>query len=207
VIHHGAFDFLAARPAGELPPELAEPTGPVVLFFGLLRPNKGIEVLLRAWRGLDVGREAAAPELWIVGRPRMAIDELRQQSPPGVRWATRFVTEPELVACFRRADLVVLPYLRTERFDFSGVLATAMAFGKATLLSDVGGFSELAAAGAARLVVPGDAEVLSEALTSLLRDPAQRERLAEGARSAARGEYSWNRAAERTVALYRELAG
>ena len=49
----------------------------------------------------------------------------------------------------------MLPYSRTERFDPSGVLATALAFGKPTVVSDVGGFGEVAAAGAARLVPPG----------------------------------------------------
>jgi glycosyltransferase involved in cell wall biosynthesis len=204
VIHHGAFEFLTRAPEGQLPPELEPgPAGPpVVLFFGLLRPYKGIEVLLDAWRS-----SADGAELWIVGRPRMDLDRLRSLAPAGVRWVPRFVSEGELVACFRRADVVVLPYLRTERFDFSGVLATALAFGKATVLSDVGGFSEVAQAGAARLVKPGDPDALAAALGPLLRDPEDRARLARGAREAAAGPYSWDRAAELSLALYRELAG
>jgi glycosyltransferase involved in cell wall biosynthesis len=174
----------------------------VVLCFGLLRPYKGIDVLLQAWRGL-----ASGGELWIVGRPRMEIDRLRELAPPGVRWVPRFISDEELVSCFRRADVIVLPYLRTERFDFSGVLATALAFGKAIVLSDVGGFSEVAQAGAARLVAPGNPEVLAAALGPLLSDPEERDRLARGARAAAAGPYSWARAAELTLALYRELAG
>lgn len=204
VIHHGAFDYLTRVPEGRLPAEL-EPRGgegPVVLCFGLLRPYKGIDVLLQAWRGL-----ASGGELWIVGRPRMEIDRLRELAPPGVRWVPRFISDEELVSCFRRADVIVLPYLRTERFDFSGVLATALAFGKAIVLSDVGGFSEVAQAGAARLVAPGNPEVLAAALGPLLSDPEERDRLARGARAAAAGPYSWARAAELTLALYRELAG
>src|SRR5579864_4989139 len=199
VIHHGAFDHLAAEPVEELPRELAASGAPVVLFFGLLRPYKGVDVLLRAWESVGAGREA---ELWIVGRPRMSLDRLRASSPTGVRWVTRFVSDPELAACFRRAEIVVLPYLRTDRLDFSGVLATAMAFGKPALISDVGGFAEVAQTGAAHLVPPGDAEALGEALMSLLDDDEQRERLAQGARDAAAGAYSWRRAAELTLALY-----
>jgi glycosyltransferase involved in cell wall biosynthesis len=180
----------------------ASPTGPVVLFFGLLRPYKGLEVLLEAWRSLDTDAE-----LWIVGRPRMEVGSLQAASPPGVKWLPRFVTDPELAACFARADLVVLPYLATERFDFSGVLATALAFGKPAVISDVGGFAEVAHAGAARLVSPGDAGALADALRALLSDPQERERLAEGAAAAAAGAYSWAQAAERTLALYRELVG
>ena len=69
-----------------------------------------------------------------------------------MRFVPRFVSDAEVGAVFRRADLVVLPYSRTERLDQSGVLATALAFGKAILLTDVGSFGELAAVGAARLV-------------------------------------------------------
>jgi glycosyltransferase involved in cell wall biosynthesis len=205
VIHHGAFDFLTQRGPGVLPPELAEPAGPVVLFFGLLRPYKGIDVLLEAWRSLAGSADAPAGELWIVGRPRMAIDCLRAKSPAGVSWVTRFVSDTELTACFRHADVVVLPYLATERLDFSGVLASAMAFGKATVLSDVGGFAEFAQAGGAELVAPGDAAGLAGALSSLLRDSGRRERLALGARHAAAGPYSWRRAAEQTLQVYRDL--
>ena len=124
---------------------------PVVLFFGLLRPYKGLDVLLDAWRGIEDA------ELWIVGRPRMPIEPLRARAPANVRFVPRYVSDAELPAFFRRAEVVVLPYSRTERFDSSGVLAAALAFGKPTVLSDVGGFGEVAAAGAARLVPPGDA--------------------------------------------------
>ncbi|HTX33012.1 MAG TPA: glycosyltransferase family 4 protein [Solirubrobacteraceae bacterium] len=204
VIHHGTFEFLTRAPEGPRPPELAPDPGerPVVLFFGLLRPYKGVDVLLQAWRSV-----ASNGELWIVGRPRMDLDRLRAIAPDGVRWVPRYVSDAELVASFRRADVVVLPYLRTDRLDFSGVLATALAFGKAVVLSDVGGFSEVAQAGAARLVTPGDAGALAAALGALLSDPEERRRLAQGAREAADGAYSWERAAELTLALYRELSG
>jgi glycosyltransferase involved in cell wall biosynthesis len=204
VIHHGAFHYLAAMPAGALPAELDAPNSePVVLFFGLLRPYKGIDVLLDAWRRLG----DAQAELWIVGRPRMPVDGVLGAAPPSVKWVTRFVSDPELVACFRRADVVVLPYLRTDRFDFSGVLATALAFAKPAVLSDVGGFDEVAEAGAARVVPPEDAAALADALGNLLADREQRDRLSAGARAAAEGPYSWDAAAQQTLALYREVVG
>jgi glycosyltransferase involved in cell wall biosynthesis len=200
VVPHGAFTHLADRSAAaRLPDELSTVEAPVVLFFGLLRPYKGIGTLLRAWRGVK------GAELWIVGRPRMALEPLRAMAPPGVRFVPRFVPDAELPAYFQRADVVVLPYSRTERFDQSGVLATALAFGKPIVLSDVGGFSEVAAAGAARLVAPGDADSLRAALGELLADADQRERLAAAARVAATGRYSWDEAGRATLALYEEL--
>jgi glycosyltransferase involved in cell wall biosynthesis len=201
VIHHGAFEHLAAQAPGPvLGDELAAVEGPVVLFFGLLRPYKGLGPLLEAWRGVP------GAELWIVGRPRMALAPLRAQAAASVRFLPRFVSDAELPAFFRRADVVVLPYSRTERLDFSGVLATALAFGKATVLSDVGGFAEVARLGAGRLVPPDDVGALRAALTDLVSDPSARSRLAAAALAAASGPYSWDAAARQTLALYRRLA-
>lgn len=204
VIHHGAFDYLARGGPGTLPSELEGGDGvPVVMFFGLLRPYKGVDVLIEAWR--ELARHHDEAQLWIVGRPRMPLDGQISRAPASVRWVTRFVSDAELAAAFRRADVVVLPYLSTDRLDFSGVLATALAFGKPAVLSDIGSFGEVAETGAALRVAPGDPAALACALSSLLSDPAQRERLAECARTAAAGPYSWGRAAEQTLELYREL--
>lgn len=199
VIAHGAFEHLARVPGERpLPEALAAVGKPVVLFFGLLRPYKGLDVLLEAWREVDDA------ELWIVGMPRMDVDALRASAPPSVRWVPRFVADEEVAAYFRRADLVVLPY---REIDQSGVLFTALAFGAPLLLSAVGGFPELAARGAAAVVAPGDAAALAGELRRLLADPAARERLAAGARAAASGPYSWDAIAREHLELYGALAG
>ncbi|MBV8713302.1 MAG: glycosyltransferase family 4 protein [Solirubrobacterales bacterium] len=202
VIRHGAFTHLTVQPSEvPLPGELAAVRSPVVLFFGLLRPYKGIETLLESWRGIS------GAELWIVGRPRMPLESLRASAPSGVRFVPRFVSDPELPAFFRRADIVVLPYARTERLDWSGVLATALAFGKPIVVSDVGGLGEVAAEGAARLVAPDDAGALRAEVLGLLENPQERERLARAALTVANGPYSWEASARETLALYRELVG
>jgi glycosyltransferase involved in cell wall biosynthesis len=201
VIPHGAFDYLTRLPGERpLPPELAAVEGPVVLFFGLLRPYKGIEVLLEAFAAVE------GAELWIVGMPRVELaplEALAARTGATVRFVPRFVNDPEIPAYFRRADLVVLPY---REIDQSGVLYTALAFGKPLVLSAVGGFVEVAEQhGAARLVAPGDPAALAAALTDLLADPGARARLAAAARVAAAGPYSWDAVAARTLELYREL--
>jgi D-inositol-3-phosphate glycosyltransferase len=73
------------------------------------------------------------------------------------------------------------------------------------VLTDVGGFSEVAALGAARLVAPGDRGALRDALAALIADPAARARLGAAALAAARGPYSWDEAARQTLALYQRL--
>jgi glycosyltransferase involved in cell wall biosynthesis len=196
VIPHGAFTHLTEVEPGPLPAGLGATEGPVVLFFGLLRPYKGVDVLVDAWRGIGDA------ELWVVGMPRMPLAALRAGAPPSVRWLTRFVSDAELAALFRRADLVVLPY---REIDQSGVLFTALAFGKPLLLTAVGGFPEIAELGAAELVAPGDRAALHLALRRLLDDPARRAALAAAAREAASTTHSWERAATDHLALYRGL--
>lgn len=200
VIHHGAFDYLTRLPEEKpLPPELRDAEGPVILFFGLLRPYKGLDTLLRAFRRVK------GAELWIVGNPRMDLDPLHAlaaEAPGRVRFLTRFVEDAEIPAIFRRADVVTLPYRDAEH---SGVLYTGLAFGKPLVLSAVGGFPEVAADGAARLVPPEDPVALAAELNDLVADDSARTELGQAASRAAAGPYSWDAAARKTLAVYHEL--
>ncbi len=200
VIPHGALDYLTRLPEEKpLPPELRGAEAPVILFFGLLRSYKGLDVLLEAFRRVE------GAELWIVGNPRMDLGPLRDaasRAPGRVRLLPRFVEDAEIPAIVRRADLLVLPYRDAEQ---SGVLYAGLAFGKPLVLSAVGGFPEVAATGAARLAPPEDPTALAAALNELIADPNARERLAESACAAAAGPYSWDAIAHRTLDLYRDL--
>ncbi|HEX4563584.1 MAG TPA: glycosyltransferase family 4 protein [Solirubrobacteraceae bacterium] len=193
VIPHGALEHLRAGPVAS-PPWAKD--APVALFFGLLRPYKGLDVLIDAWRGIE------GAELWVVGMARMDTTALHAAAPANVRFLERFVSEAELRACFESADVVVLPY---REIDQSGVLFTALAFAKPLVLSDAGGFPEIAAAGAALTVPAGDARALHSALDELLSDRARREQMARCAGELARSEYSWDAIAARTLALYESL--
>ncbi len=202
VIRHGAFTHLVALAANAiLPPELtadANPRerGPIALYFGLIRPYKGLETLLDAWRGIGNA------QLWVVGRPMFDIASLRRAAPTNVRFVERFVSYPEAAALYENADVVVLPYARGARFGFSGVLASALGFGKPAVVSDVDGFAEVVKLGAARSVPAGDAPALHAALQQLLTDRDERQKVAAAARAAAAGPYSWDRIATATLELY-----
>jgi glycosyltransferase involved in cell wall biosynthesis len=90
--------------------------------------------------------------------------------------------------------------------DVSGVLFAGLAFGKAMVLSDVGGFSEMVEDhGAGRLVPPGHSTALATAIDDLLAKPQERARLERLAAEAAAGPYSWDRVAERTLGVYEEV--
>lgn len=201
VIPHGAFDYLTRMPReAPLAPELAGAEGPVILFFGLLRPYKGIDTLLSAFARVE------GAELWVVGNPRMDVSPLlaaAEAAPGRVRFLSRFVAETEIPPIFRRADVVVLPYREAEQ---SGVLYAALAFARPLVLTTVGGFPELAERHrAAELVPPGDPDALARALNGLVGDERRRAELADAAQAAAEGEYSWDAVASQTLSLYEEL--
>jgi glycosyltransferase involved in cell wall biosynthesis len=205
VIPHGPLDYLTRIPESDqapLPAELAgvDPDTPVVLFFGLLRPYKGVDTLLEAFERIE------GAELWIAGMPRMPIEPLKELAArvggSRVRFLPRFVADHEIPVLMERADLLALPYREIEQ---SGVLYAGLAFGKPMVLGDVGGFSELGRAGAARLVPPGNPEALAAALNELIADRAAREHLAAAARAVVEGEHGWDAIPERTLALYRSI--
>ncbi|MHB8492246.1 MAG: glycosyltransferase family 4 protein [Solirubrobacteraceae bacterium] len=220
VIPHGVltpWDQEAAQdaPAGRpedavdgLPAGFDEHRGPVVLFFGLLRPYKGIDVLLDAWRSVKAGavggtanahREA---ELWIVGMERMDTRSLRAGAPADVRFLRRFISDAQIGAFLARASLVVLPY---RDIDASGAAFRTLGAGVPLLLSDAGGFPEIAAGGAARTVPAGDSQALAQAIVRLLGDDAELAHMAQRARAAAHEQFGWEQIARRTLALYDSL--
>jgi glycosyltransferase involved in cell wall biosynthesis len=204
VIPHGVFDYLTRVPNPQpLPPEL-ETDKPVVLQFGLMRPYKGIDLMLEGFAAADPDAE-----LWLVGAARMDTAPLRALArdlgiADRVRWLERFIGDDELGAFFERADVVALPY---RQIDQSGVLFTALAFGKPLLLTRVGGFTEIADDhGAALAVAPDDLTAIARGVTELLNDQARRDQLATQAAALAAGEFAWSSIARRTLALYESLA-
>ena len=197
VIPHGVFAHLAALPA--VPPSV-DPAGPLVLLPGIIRPYKGADVLLAAWRRV----RAAVPqaELCIAGRPMMDATTL-DVDQPGVTLLPRYLDDAELAALMRRADVVALPY---RTIDNSGVVFAALAMGAAVVMTDVGGFGELHRRdGVGLLAQPGDPGTLAEALIRVLSDPAERDRLRAQSRAAASQRLGWDDIAAATEAVYREL--
>ncbi len=171
----------------------------MVLSFGLIRPYKATDDLLRAWQ--QVPGDA---ELWIVGRPRgVDLAELHALADQRLRFVSRFVTDGELAACFDAAQVAVLPYREIEQ---SGVLATAVAFGVPTIATAVGAFPEAAELGAVS-TPPADEAALAGEIARLLTSDSARAALAAGARHVTEGPWSWPVVARAHLDAYGELIG
>lgn len=178
-----------------------------ILFFGVLKPYKGIEILLEAFAHLpqSVIKDTI---LQIVGHPSMAIEPLKTRAQHlgianRIHWDLRFVEEMEVANYFAQADVIVLPY---QRIDQSGVLNVALPFGKPIIASRVGGFVETIADGThGFLVEPGDVDSLSRALACILLDGELRRRMGENVKKLSNGSLSWEAIASKTLRVYTDL--
>lgn len=153
----------------------------VALFYGRLDTEKGIEVLLEAWRRLALTPEQG--RLVLMGQPVLQVDpqgyaaHLHEMAPPGCLWLP---ARRDVVSVMHGADVVVLPSLsHTE--GFGRTLIEAMATGRPAVGSRIGGIPEVLTGPFARfLFEPGDAAGLAELLSSLVgwrsRDPELAER-------------------------------
>ena len=170
---------------------LPPPGGRTLLFFGLIRDYKGLDVLL------DALPEIPDAKLVVAGDP---LDPVPKRNG-GVEWQLRFIQADEVPGLMARAAAVVLPY---RQLDSSGVLATAIGYRRPVVVTDIGSLGEIVREFKAGEVVPvDDPKALAEACTRLL-EPKALAAAAAGAERAAK-ELTWKRSAEAHDRLYREV--
>lgn len=171
----------------------------VILFFGLVRPYKGVEDLIEAFREMP-----GDCRLLLAGECYSGAEDLRKAlEAPGTasraRWDERFVPDSEVWAYFRAADLVVLPYRSATQ---SGVAQIALSFGRPMVLTRTGGLPELIEEGRTGfLAEPGSPESLAGAISRALdlpRGAEMEERVAEVA-----SRFGWDRYADSLLELIR----
>lgn len=192
------------RLATAAPEDLAavpEPRLPRLLFFGTIRPYKGLDLLLDA--ALALWREGLAFELAIAGKPFMPVDPLLEPIRAagfGERLITDFgfLTEGRLDAHLRRAAIITFPY---RAIDSSGAFLSALRYGAAMITSDAGMFGELDEGQVARFPA-GEAGALADALRPLVADGAERVRLGQAALALDARMGGWAQAAEATERAY-----
>lgn len=213
VIPHGPLEIGGLQPGRRGAPEGSarpeERGQPTVLLFGFVRPYKGIDVLLEAWREVERRMPGARLEIAgsgdtkYLGRVRARIEKLELED--SVETEFRFLPEEELAERILAADVLVYPYREITQ---SGALLAGLATGKPVVASQLEGFEEVIRHGETGLLFsPGDHEALASALVRLLASPDERRRLAESAARDVRERFSWEQIAERTVNLYRDVTG
>lgn len=168
------------------------PGEPVTLFFGGLRPSKGIEDLIDAFAAIA---DTTPGTLLIVGHPA-GVDpvDLRRRAEgwdvgDRVTIDARYVDLAEIGPLMRAVTCVALPYRSATA---SGVLQAAYTFGRPVVATTIGALAEDVDHGRTGLLVaPGDTPALSAALHTLLTDPERAARMGVAAQQAAAEQFSW----------------
>ena len=178
--------------------------GPVICTLTQLRPGKGVEVLLDAFKRLRSSASPADARLVIWGDGSDA-DKLRARAHElGLGDAVQFpgaTTTP--LDAISQADLFVLPSL-AEAFPY--VVLEAMSAGLPIVASDVGGIAEAVQPPLCGLLVePGDAGALATAIDGLLRDPARRVAVGAAGRSRIETDLSLDAMLDGVEHAYEEL--
>jgi len=177
---------------------------PLALFVGRLVSYKGVDVLLRAMVSVPA-------RLTIVGDGPLRGSLQQLAADLGLGDRVRFsgvLTDDELIAHYRAARVFVLPSV-TQAEAFGMVQIEAMASGTPVVSTNVpSGVPWVNRHGESGLVVPpGEVGPLSAALTAIVTDDALHRRLATAARARVERDFTAQRMASRTVALYREVLG
>lgn len=159
--------------------------GNIALFFGHVRPFKGLDVALRAWRLLksDVILVVAGEAWWKGEAEYRALAE----GLTNVRFDFRFIPDAEIATYFAAADVILAPY-RIEAQ--SGVALTAFHFARPVIATTVGGLPEIIEEGSnGMLVPPEDPVALAAAVDAFFARSDRTEMERRAADSAA--QYSW----------------
>jgi glycosyltransferase involved in cell wall biosynthesis len=201
----------ARDPADILPTCSLPPGGRYLLYVGGLSPHKNLHLLIEAYRRLIASREFETLRLLLVGD---YVGDVFYSAYESLRAAvahhrledrvcfTGFVPDDLLVDLYYRAELLVLPSLE-EGFGLPAFEAAAC--GTAVVASEVGPVATLLGP-AALTFSPHDVDALTDALLTLLKDPARRHAMgAEGHRRVS--SFSWERAAAQAHAMFREVGG
>ena len=210
MIPHGCqsvlFEHVPARPTAARD-ELGIPEDrQVILFFGMIKPYKGLDVLLQAFDTIRARCNRAM--LVIAGQIAEDPATYRHYSTllakysldDSLRVRNEYIPLEQVSSYFSAADLVVLPYLRASQ---SGVLLAAYAAGKPVVATDTGGLSEVVKHGVSGFVVPpNDPQAIAEASIAILNDRAFRDQLGLAAKTLATTTFSWSTIARTTADLY-----
>jgi D-inositol-3-phosphate glycosyltransferase len=185
-----------------------------ILFFGRLRPYKGLEHLLAAYQQLTTRR--ANYRLIIAGEPKKGSEEYQDEILQTIRGIDhqermicrfQFIPDSDTELYFKAADVLVLPY---KEIFHSGVLFLAHSFGLPVVAADVGPFREEIVEGRTGFLCnPSDAVDLANAIERYFASDLYRnlENRREEIRDHASERHSWSVVGEMTQNVYAELLG
>ncbi len=172
----------------------------LILFFGRIWPYKGLDYMIRAEPLIT----AQVPDARIViAGEGEAFDRYRRMMVHPERFIVHneYVSETKQAELFRRASLVVLPYIEATQ---TGVIPVAYTFGKPVVATAVGSLPDMVEDGrTGYLVSPRDENALAQAIVRLLRDKELRRQMGANGKRKIDAECSPSTVAQQTLGAYR----
>ena len=195
VLPHPIYTHFGAKlPREEAERRLTLPAGRrTLLFFGLIREYKGLDILLQAFDLLD-----DRYQLVIAGEPYGSFDKYQKlidggRAPADVHVFPQYIRDAEVKDYFSAADLTVLPYRSATQ---SGISSVSNHFGVPMVVTDVGGLREtVGACGTGIVCENGTPACIAAAITRYFDEPALQEELRAGI-AAEKERLSWSRFAQ-----------
>lgn len=183
-----------------------DPRNRYVLFFGLIRDYKGLDLLLDAWAALKRSGDFAGRKLIVAGEFYAPKDRyVKQIEDNGLQGEVLlhdyFIPDEQVKYFFSAADFVVQPYKTATQ---SGVTQIAYQFCTPMVVTDVGGLAEIVPDGRVGYVCPPTAEGVAQAIRRMY-EPGTLERFGENCIEE-RKRFSWEEMCSRITELYRLVA-
>jgi len=185
---------------------------PVILTFGLLSPNKGIEVMIDAMPSILQRRPDAVYVVLGASHPNLVREQgeaYRESLTARVRelgvedhvvFLDQFVDQTTLLEFISMCDIYVTPYLNEAQMT-SGTLAYSFGLGKPVVSTPYWHARELLADGRGVLVPFGNAMAIGNEIAALLTDDPRRQAMCERAYAVSR-TMTWERTAERYISVF-----
>jgi glycosyltransferase involved in cell wall biosynthesis len=180
-----------------------DPQSTVFLFFGNIRPYKGVSQLIESFEEM----KCSSCSLVIAGRPlNQAVASTIEKRIAGnglIQLRAGYIPDEEVECYMNAADVVVFPY---QDVLTSGAVILAMSFGRACIAPAMGCISDVLDERGAFLYDPGASDGLREAMKQAVRARARLNEMGEHNRKRAE-EWGWDRIARATARVYADALG
>lgn len=169
-----------------------------ILFFGFIRPYKGLDILLKS---IELLQDDFTETKFVIAGSGY-VDELKDfKKNERCIVINRLLNSNELVGLNKSAQFIVCPYKSASQ---SGIIMTTFLFGRPIIASDIGAFSEVIVDGINGILVkPNSAVELAEAIKNLVNDKRLFQKMHKEVMEFGKNlEYNWKEIAQKTKEVY-----
>lgn len=191
VIPHGDYNFYEKYKQPDAQPRR------MILFWGRIRPYKGVESLIESATLLPQDVEI------VIAGEGAGVYKTRVKDDSRIKLIDRFLSEKEIAELCQECSVVVTPYIDASQ---SGIVPVAYAFSKAVVATNVGALPEQVEDGVTGLLVPpNQPDKLAEALIKILDNPDMAAAMGIAGYRKSHTDMSWDSIANKVYSAYQSV--